>query len=162
MKKFQKFLQENSVLLVLLLILLVCLGAISTVVVTYFVGDFNSKYGDRLENIEKYPFSEDMQKEIIEKLKAEEKIEEAKIRLSGKIVYITIKFNSGVTLVEAESKALSSLEYFSEDILSFYDLEFMIKADSTEKTDGFQIMGSKNANGTGNIVWNNNTQVGEK
>ena len=68
MKKLKKIWQENSVLLVLLLILIACLIAISIVVVTYFVGSSNTKYGDRLEGIEKYPFSEDTQKEIISKI----------------------------------------------------------------------------------------------
>ena len=79
-----------------------------------------------------------------------------KVRTSGKTIYVTIEFDSNITLVEAQSKALGSLEYFSEDTLSFYDIQYMIKADPTDKTDGFQIMGSRNISGTGGIVWNNN------
>ena len=52
MKKLKKVWQENSVLFVLLFILVACLVAISVVVITYFVGDSSSKYGDRLEGIE--------------------------------------------------------------------------------------------------------------
>lgn len=162
MKKLKKFWQENSVLLVLLLILIVCLVAITIVVVTYFVGDSHSKYGDRLDNIESYPFTEETQNEIIAKIEEDELVEKASIRLSGKIIYIMITFVEKTTLVEAESKSLASLEYFSEETLSFYDLEYMIKADSTEDTEGFQIMGSRNVSGTGGIVWNNNTAIKEE
>ena len=35
----------------------------------------------------------------------------------------------------------------------------MIKADSTEESEGFQIIGSHNVSGTGGIVWNNNTAI---
>ena len=119
MKKLKKVWQENSVLFVLLFILIACLIAISVVVVTYFVGDSSSKYGDRLEGIEDYPFDTDMQNEII---------------------------------------ALASLDYFSEETLSFYDLEYMIEAEATEETEGFKIIGAKNVTGTGGIVWNNNTE----
>ena len=42
--------------------------------------------------------------------------------------------------------------------LSFYDLEYMIEAEATEETEGFQIIGAKNVSGTGGIVWNNNTE----
>lgn len=159
MKKIKKFWQENSVLLVLLLILIACLIAISVVVVTYFIGDSSSKYGDRLEGIEDYPFEEVVQEEIASKLEEDEAVLDATIRNSGKTIYVTIQFDSAISLVEAQSKALASLEYFSEDILSFYDIEYMILADSTEETEGFQIIGAHNISGTGGIVWNNNTEV---
>lgn len=162
MKKLKKFWQENSVLLVLLLILIACLIAISVVVVTYFVGDSSSKYGERLEGIEKHPFKEKEQKDIISKMKEDKAIEDVVIRVSGKTIYVTIDFVSKTTLVDAESKALASLENFSEDILGFYDIEYLIKADGTEDTEGFQIIGSHNVSGTGGIVWNNNTQVSKE
>lgn len=157
MKKFKKILQENSVLLVLFVILIACLIAISVVVVKYFVGDSSSKYGERLDGIEKYPFGEKEQNELKDKIKEDKLVVDVKTRTSGKTIYITISFDPSSTLVEAQSKALASLEYFNEDILSFYDIQYMIKADSTDKTEGFQIMGSHNISGTGGIVWNNNT-----
>ena len=158
MKKLKKIWQENSILFVLLFILIACIIAISVVVVTYFVGDSSSKYGDRLDGIEDYPFEEDTQNEIISKIEENEIVEDATIRVSGKIIYITITFVPETTLVEGQSIALSSLDYFSEETLSFYDLEYMIKADATEETEGFQIIGAKNVSGTGGIVWKNNTE----
>ena len=157
MKKIKKIWQENSVLLVLFVILIACLIAISVVVVKYFVGDSSSKYGERLDDVDKHPFSLDEQNEIKQKITDDKLVSEVKMRVSGKTIYVTINFESSVTLVEAQSKALASLEYFNEDILGFYDIQYMIKADSTDKTDGFQIMGSHNISGTGGIVWNNNT-----
>ncbi len=157
MKKLKTFWQNNSVLLVLLLILIACLIAISVVVVTYFVGDSNGKYGDRLEGTDKHPITDKIKDDITSKIKEDKLVLNVSIRTSGKVVYINMKFDSAVSLVEAQSKALASLEYFNEDILSFYDLNYLIEADSTEKTDGFQMMGSHNVSGTGGIVWNNNT-----
>ncbi len=161
MKKLKKIWQENSVLFVLLFILIACLIAISIVVVTYFVGDSSSKYGDRLDGIENYPFDEDMQNEIISQIKENEIVEDVTMRVSGKVIYITISFAPATTLVEAQSVALASLDYFSEETLSFYDLEYMIQADDTEDAEGFQIIGAKNVSGTGGIVWNNNTEFGD-
>ena len=158
MKKLRKIWQENSVLFVLLFILIACLIAISVVVITYFVGDSSSKYGDRLEGIENYPFNEDMEQEIIGKIKESEIVLDVSMRVSGKTIYVTITFIPETTLVEGQSIALASLDYFSEDTLSFYDLEYMIKADATEETEGFQIIGARNVSGTGGIVWNNNTE----
>ena len=162
MKKLKKFWQENSVLLVLLMILIACLIAISVVVVTYFVGSSSSKYGDRLDGIKSHPFKDSEQSDIIGKYKDDETIKDAKIRISGKVIYVTINFTSNITLVEAESKVLASLEYFSEDIKSFYDIEFMIESEATEESEGFQIIGSHNVSGTGGIVWNNNRVVSKE
>ncbi len=158
MKKLKKIWQENSVLFVLLFILIACLIAISVVVVTYFIGDSSSKYGDRLEGIENYPFDEDMQNEIIAQIEENEIVESVTMRVSGKVIYITITFAPATTLVEGQSVALASLDYFNEETLSFYDLEYMIQADDTEDAEGFQIIGAKNVSGTGGIVWNNNTE----
>ena len=158
MKKIKKIWQENSVNIDLLGILIVCLIAISIVVVTYFVGDSSSKYGDRLEGIEDYPFEESTQEDIITQIEESEIVDAVTMRVSGKSIYITITFTPGTTLVEAQSIALASLDYFSEETLSFYDLEYMIEADATEDTEGFTIIGARNVSGTGGIVWNNNTE----
>ena len=158
MKKIKKIWQENSVLIVLGIILIACLVAISVVVVTYFVGDSSSKYGDRLEEIEDYPFDSDMQDEIIAQIKENEIVEDVTMRVSGKIIYVNITFVPATTLVEGQSVALASLEFFSEDTLSFYDLEYMIEAEATDDAEGFQLIGAKNVSGTGGIVWNNNTE----
>lgn len=162
MKKLKKIWQDNSVLLVLFVILIACLVAISVVVVKYFVGDSSTKYGDRLEGIEDHPWEEKDEKELIAKIKEDELVEDVKVRTSGKTIYVTIHFNDKVTLVEAQSKALASLDNFNENILSFYDIQYMIEADSTEKTDGYHLMGSHNISGTGGIVWNNNTAPKEE
>ena len=158
MKKLKKVWQENSVLFVLLFILVACLVAISVVVITYFVGDSSSKYGDRLEGIEDYPFDNDVQDDIISQVLESEIVEDVTMRVSGKTIYIKVTFNPGTTLVEAQSVALASLDYFSEEILGFYDLEYMIEADASEDTEGFSIIGARNVSGTGGIVWNNNTE----
>ena len=162
MKKLKKIWQENSILFVLLFILIACLIAISVVVGTYFIGDSSSKYGDRLEEIEDYPFDSDMQDEIIAQIKENEIVEDVTMRVSGKIIYVNITFVPATTLVEGQSVALASLEFFSEDTLSFYDLEYMIEAEATDDAEGFQLIGAKNVSGTGGIVWNNNTEFEEE
>lgn len=162
MKKIKKIWQENSVLIVLGIILIACLVAISVVVVTYFVGDSSSKYGDRLEGIEDYPFDSEMQDEFIAQIKENEIVEDVTMRVSGKIIYVNITFVPATTLVEGQSVALASLEFFSEDTLSFYDLEYMIEAEATDDAEGFQLIGAKNVSGTGGIVWNNNTEFEEE
>ncbi len=161
MKKLKKFWQENSVLLVLLLILISCLIAISVVVVTYFVGSSSSKYGDRLEGIENYPFTEDDQNELASKLEEDEIIDKVSIYTSGKRIIITINFVDGTTIVDAQSKAVTSLELIKPELLEFYDVDYNIQANGTDNTDGFKLSGSHNVSGTGGIVWVLNTPIDE-
>ena len=71
---------------------------------------------------------------------------------------IIIDFVGDTSLVEAQSKAAASLEQFSENLLSYYDINFTLTCGSTENSEGFTIMGARNVAGSG-LVWNNNTPV---
>lgn len=159
MNKLKKLWKENSILIVLFMILIICLVAIMVVVVTYFVGDSKTKYGDRLEGLDKIVWTDKEEKEINNKLKEDESIKNVSIETYGKNIYVKISFDSKITLVEAQSKALSSLDLFSEDVLGYFDIEFLIEADKTDSSDGFKIIGSHNVSGTGGIMWNNNTKI---
>ena len=63
--------------------------------------------------------------------------------------------------MEAEGKALNTIELFSEKERKFYDLNYSLLQDATDSNAGFSIMGTKNVNGTG-LLWNNNTPVNEE
>ena len=76
----------------------------------------------------------------------------------GRIIYITIDFNVDTSLNDAEAKATSSLTNLSEDILGYYDINFTLKCDKSENSEGFVILGARNVAGSG-LVWNNNTPV---
>lgn len=156
MKKIWK---ENRVLFMLILVLIVCFVAIVSVGVSYFVGSHKSIYGDRLEG--KIDIKNGDKEKYLDALKEEKLVEEATLRLSIRTIYVDLKFTTEATLVEAESIALASLENLSEEILAYYDVNFILTKDATEKDEGFTIMGARNSNGTG-ISWNNNTVIEEE
>lgn len=158
-KKLKNSWNQNRVLFVLTTILIVCIILILMVVIDYFLGTSKDKYGDRLEGIKNVEVSRIS--ELESKIKEDEKIADCNIRQIGKIIYINIKFTNEITLVEAEGKALNTVELFSEEELKFYDLNYSLTQDATESSAGFSIMGAKNINGTG-LVWNNNTPVSEE
>ena len=85
-------------------------------------------------------------------------INSATFDVKGRVIYVTINFVGDTSLVEAQSKAAASLEQFSENLLSYYDIDFTLISEATENSEGFTIMGAKNVAGSG-IVWNNNTPV---
>lgn len=158
MKKIKEIWKKNKVLIVLGIVLIICLIAILVVTFSYFFGGSKSVYGDRLDGIEDYEVTSAFQSEYISVLEDDESIDSVSIDIKGRVIYITINFTGDITLVEAESKAGGSLSQFSEDILGYYDINFILTREDTEASEGFTILGARNAVGTG-VAWNNNTEV---
>ena len=161
MKKLKKIWNENRILFVLFIILIICFLAICLVVLSYFMGTKKSVYGNRLNGEVKV--SDKQEKDYIEAVKADDMIEDVTFRKGVRTIYITIKFNETASLVEAESKAVASLDNIEEKILKYYDINFIILQDkvASDETKGFTLMGSSNVNGSG-VVWSNNTEIVEE
>ena len=158
MGKIKKVWQENKVLLVLAIVLVICVAVLVVVSITYFYGTSDSVYGSRLDITEKVPMTNETLTKVKEKLEENDKVDSTRVIVKGRIVYISIKFIDDVKMADAKKVAESSLELFSEDELSVYDLQYTIasiitKEDKNNKT--YTLMGSRNVNGTGTIVWNN-------
>lgn len=155
MNKIKKVWNENRVLLVLGIILIICLIVVSVVSLTYFYGASDSVYGDRLEGTEKVPLNDKLFEDIENELKLNESVKEVSTHLKGKIVYINITFVEATEMDSAKSIAASVIPLFNDDELMVYDIEFTISSISTPDFVGYTLMGARNANGIGEIVWNN-------
>ena len=158
MNKLKEIWGKNKVLIVLGIILIICFIAIIVVTVSYFFGGSESVYGDRLDEIEDHPIEDSFVSEYTTNLESDDMIESVEFDTKGRIIYITINFVGDTSLVEAQSKTAASLETFSEDLLSYYDINFTITSEATDNSDGFTLMGARNVAGSG-LVWNNNTPV---
>lgn len=149
MKKLWK---QNRVLFMLIIVLIICFIAILSVALTFFYSKDVSNYGSRLKDIEDYPITETFQKEYKESLLENERVLKSNFLIKGRIVYITINFDDQISLDEAKSVATKTLDKFSEDLLAYYDLQFILKSDN------FNIMGAKNSI-VDHISWNNNLEI---
>lgn len=158
MNKLKDLWENNRVLIVLGIILIICIIAILIVTVSFFLGGSKSVYGNRLDDIEKYPITETFKGDFIDNLESDEAVENVQMDVKGRVIYIAIDFVGDVPLVDAESKAAATIESFSEDILGYYDINFTLKSKDTDNSEGFLILGAKNVAGSG-IVWNNNTPL---
>jgi len=90
-----------------------------------FLGNGEDKYGNRLEGIEDVKLNN--LNEIENKIKEDENVINANVRLQGKIVYIVFEVNSNISVETAKVMASNVLENFSEEELSFYDFSYIIK-----------------------------------
>ena len=80
--------------------------------------------------------------EIASSIEENEMVKDASVRLQGKIIYITIKYNEEINKDQAKQVATSTLEKFSAEELEFYDLGYFL---TSEGENGFNITGSKKA-----------------
>ena len=158
MKKLKELWGNNKVLIVLGIILIICLIAIITVTFSFFLGGNKGVYGDRLNGIDKHPVTNNIKSEYKTSLESEKSVTKVSIDTKGKIIYIIINFASDTSLEDAKNLAASSIEKLNEDILSFYDINFTLKCEKSENSEGFTILGAKNVGGSG-LIWNNNTPL---
>ena len=154
--KIKRVWRENKILFVLAIILLVCVLVFTIVSLTYFYGASDNVYGDRLDATKKVPLDKKLFTDIKETLESDEIVSKVAVKLRGKIVYINIIFNDGSVMDDAKKVAESAVSLFNEDELQVYDLQFTIKT-TTNNEAGFTLMGARNSNGSGTVVWNNYT-----
>jgi len=150
----KKLWRNNKILVILGAILAVCFIAILIVVLKYFVGSRNSKYGNRFDNM-KTVIKEKEQNEYIKKVEESSTVEKVRLRVSHKTLYISITFKDDIKLEDAKKVADESLVLFSDGIKETYDINFTISGKTFEI-----LMGARNASGNG-LLWSNNTPVDE-
>ena len=151
-KKLKKFYQERRIFAILMIVCIVCLVIMVFALFKYFY--FGSgKYSKRTCA----DIKTSLKTEIITELEQDPLITSATMRVSDKsnLIFVTINFNEAATLVEAESKAVIVAEKLSEKEKKCYDIQFSVIQKASESSDGFNVMGALNSNGT-NISWNNN------
>ena len=152
----KRILSENKVLLVLAIIIIVSLIVIGVSMVMYFyTGNGKDEYGDRLQGIENVEILNDIDKKVAELYTDIAAFNEVVVNVKGKIIYINIDIKENLSLVDAQSLAIKSLEAFSEEEKGFYDIQIIITAKTTEEeSDIYPLMGYKNAKNS-QVVWTN-------
>lgn len=128
----------------------------------------SSKYGNRLDGIKKITFGTKEKDKIVDKLKENDKVTEAKVDVEGKIINIIFNVTKDTSKDDAKKIAGDSLSVITDEVKGFYDIQYMVSKkdeEGTKKTvkkdDGteeeitetvFPIMGYKNTKSSG-IVW---------
>ncbi len=145
--------QDYKVLWVLLGILLVCFLVIGFLFYKYFyAGISTSKYGPRLDGIESYKLSSNLNEEISSIYAEEKSINKVSTDVEGRIIYINIDFKEPVKTATAQDLAIKSLEKIGEDNLTYYEVQFLLTYSGEEENANFPMFGSKNKNSL-KVVW---------
>ncbi len=157
MNKLKKLWNENRVMMVLALIVIVCIIIIMVVMFQYFFGATTSSYGTRLDDISSVPFSEDAKKTLEESYQMEH-LESVDVEIRGKIIYVIVKYDSSVTLADAQTKSFEAYQAIDETYRKLYDFNVTVIQDATDIGTGYYLMGAKNVSSE-NFVWSNNTPI---
>ena len=102
-------------------------------------------YGNRLEG--KIALDKDIEKQVANKT---EGASDVKVRVSGRIINITITVGADVSVAAAKDYAQKALETFSTEEKSYYDIQFYLVNEGN--TTNFPIMGYKIQNAE-KITW---------
>ncbi len=156
MKKFYK---ENRVFVILMGIALVCIAIIVAMLAGYvFKSTTGDKYGKRLDGISDVLIEDEKKDEMEAKILEMDKVQDVKINIHGKTVYFNVDFADDTTVAEAQNVSVASLEFFEEDYLNYYDLQFlMTKSTSDDSSTTFPMLGYRKAQAA-TISWSNNSK----
>lgn len=151
MKDILKFIKKHSHIIVgvIILIFLVIIGIMAKNF--FFPSDTDVYYGTRLEGIEKVRIKDKTKEELKGVFKDSSK--SVTIRLAGRIIYVDVKLNEGVSTDTAKDLSNKTLEKLSEEEKKYYDVQFIIANESD--TDHFPIIGYKHHARTA-ISWTRN------
>ena len=153
-KKMSKRKQDNTMLLILVGILLVCFVMIGFLFYKYFYsGISTSKYGDsRLEGIENYKLSDTLESDINSVYSKEKSVNKAIVNVKGRIIYINLDFKQSIKVDTAKNIAIKALNKIGEENLKYYEVQFLLTYSGTAENKNFPVFGSKNANSL-KVVW---------
>ena len=153
MKKIKDLVSRHKLLSAICLLAFIVIIMMMYVFFNLFVGGSN-KYGDRLKGIESHKVEKKEQEEVVSFLKEKNEVNDASIRIQGKIIYIHIEYTRETSLDTAKAIATESLAKISDDEKKFYDIGYYLTQTSDDNSEdkGFIVTGNK-SNELDSISW---------
>ena len=146
-KKIKNAWNNNRIVFLFTVVLITFVVVFSSMLISMYAGS-GDKYGSRLAGIEDVKLDKNIGKDIEEKLKENEIVDDVETDLKGKTYYILIYLvdNSDVNTIVEDAENI--IDIFTKDELNFYDIQVFItstidteEGDKTDKT----IVGYRNS-----------------
>ena len=152
-----KIIKRHKGLAVICLLTAILLIIIFAIFARMLFSTGKSEYGDRLNNVVDIPAS--TTNKVVDELENFDEVEEASVRIQGKIVYITITFTESTKKERAKEIATKSLEYYDDEIIECYDFEYLLTQnpilDNEDNDKSYTIAGTKHPDNN-YISWTKN------
>ena len=146
--KFLNFIKKHCFLFISLLIILIVLIVGIILMKNLFFSNSGDVFGNRLDGIEDHVISDEILNKIKTELEVNEQINSVKNNIVGKRVDFIIDVKIDVDIITAKSFADKILEYFDDNIKSFYDIQVMITNEDSENLN-YPIIGYKHKSKVG-------------
>ena len=123
MNKIKKELKGNKYTVIAIIIFALVLVFGMVLYRFLFPNSGKAIYGNRLDGIDKVQINEKDQKSMASKLEENAMIDEAKMRISGKILKYTITIKKGIKKEDATSLNNTVLGLLSQSEIEYYDIQ---------------------------------------
>ena len=125
--RVKRFYKNNRIYCILMGISFASIVLIILALLAHFIHQNTSNpYGNRLEDIKKYPVQENIDES---KTKTQENnlVESVNVEIKGKIIWFVIKVKVDASLEDMQNIGTSTLQYFSQENLGYYDIHYLIQ-----------------------------------
>ena len=145
-----KFIKNNKILIALILIAVIMFSTILIIIFSN-LSSGNDEYGNRLDEIEKYPITDEVINNIKNEISSLEKVKSINYDLEGRLINFVIKVEDDLIVSEAKNYSEKILENFSDDIKSYYDIQILIDS-NIDESENYPIIGYKHKT-SDSLVW---------
>ena len=145
-----KFIKNNKILIALILIAVIMFSTILIIIFSN-LSSGNDEYGNRLDEIEKYPITDEVINNIKNEISSLEKVESINYNLEGRLINFVIKVEDDLIVSEAKNYSEKILENFSDDIKSYYNIQILIDS-NIDESENYPIIGYKHKT-SDSLVW---------
>ena len=154
-----KFIKKHKMAIIAIFVtIIICILTYFTLKSMFIFGNGSDKYGNRLDGIENVEITDERINQLVNKIKADDTIDEASVSIKGRIINITLKSNNEKnTMDKIKEKADNILKEFSDEEIAFYDFQFFIKNEEAN----YIMIGYKNKIRE-NISWESDEIVSEE
>lgn len=134
MKKNKGF---NYIILGVLFVLIILI----LLIIAIIPNGSDSVWGNRLDEVSKYPISDDTINKIKDSLESSSSISKTSISITGTIINVFITFNDDINKDKAKTYPVRILESLNENELKSYDVQVYLLKENED--DSFPIIGYK-------------------
>lgn len=139
-KRIRKFYKNNRIYCILMIVSVLCIIALGTALVVYFVNQATSDpYGKRLENLDTKGIKEVI-KSCDEYLDGEKIVKEADVYRKGAIIYVYVDVDPKSSIEDMQNLATSSLDKFSDEQKKQYEIQYTFTREGSVPYTGSKSM----------------------
>lgn len=146
-----KVIKNNKGIFIALGIIVVLLLVLFLLMKAFFPS--GNPYGNRLDGIEKVPFSKKDIEKLEDKMDDNSSVKKASVNLEGRLFNIILTTKKGTKLDDMKDYCVKLLELYSEEELKYYDIQFYL-VNEDKKAESYPAIGYHNKKAT-NISWSN-------